>query len=381
MSTLSVNIFKVDEVRHHPVADRLDVCTVGGWNCVTPKDSVKTGGLVIYFPIDSVLPKELEDRIFGEKAKIKLNGKKVKTIKIRGEFSQGLAIPLNRFPEYATEKVGADLTERLGVVKWESPPDAYKGANFKGRQASKKELNPYFYKYTDLEHFRKRTAWFSENDDVIATEKLHGTSFRVGYLPISVNEYTPWWKKLALKLGWLSKYELCYGSRNVQLQTRFIKSRFTFKDLPGDVYTKILLQEKIKEKIKPGEAIFGEIVGHGIQKHYFYGHGPDKLSLYIYDIQIDGRWLNHDEIVLYCSARGLKMVPELYRGKFNFEQIQKHLTGPSTICEAFDQPIREGVVLRTLTEQVAPDGNSRKMAKYVSEEFLLRNDEDGTEFH
>ncbi len=382
MSTLSVNIASIREVKPHPDAQRLVICVIEGWNCITSiKDNLKAGDLVVYFPIDSLLPKELEDRIFGPEAKIRLNGKKVKTIRIRGEYSQGLAVPLSKFPEFANERVGADLTERLGVKKWEPKEDGYKGANLKGRQASKKELNPHFYKYTDLQHLRKHHDWFLPEDVVVATEKLHGTSARYACLPHDINAFTPWWKKALYAIGLLNKFQFCYGSRNVQLQTRWMKWNFVFKKLPTDVYTKILKQEKLKKKIKPNEAVYGEIVGHGVQKNYHYGHWNGQYSFYVYDVQVNGKWLNHEEIQQYCRERSLKVVPELFRGRFDMDELLKLTRGPSTICDPDLQPIREGIVIRTITESLAPSG-SRKMTKWVSEEFLVRNDEDeGTDFH
>ncbi len=382
MSKLQVTIEKVRSVVAHPNADRLDITVIQGWNCIVAKKSLQIDDLVVYFPIDSLLPKELEDRIFGPEAKVRLNGKKVKTVKIRGQYSQGLAVPLKKFPELREEKAGADVTERLGVKKWEPNEDDYKGANLKGRTASKKELNPYFYKYTDLQHLRKHHDWFTNEDIVVATEKLHGTSARYAKLPNDINEHSPWWKKALATIGLIPKFQFCYGSRNVQLQTRWMKSRFTFKDLPKDVYTRILKQENLKKKIKNGEAVYGEIIGYGVQKNYFYGHKEGQLSFYVYDVQLNGRWLDHEEIVQYCSDRNLKMVPELFRGRFNKEALEKITLGPTTIKLGILQPIREGIVIRTIKESVGPDGNSRKMTKWVSEAFLVKNDADeGTDFH
>jgi hypothetical protein len=65
---------------NHPNADRLDLCTIAGWQCVTQRDAYKVGDLAIYIPIDSILPKEVEDALFGLEAKVKLSKYRVKRL-------------------------------------------------------------------------------------------------------------------------------------------------------------------------------------------------------------------------------------------------------------------------------------------------------------
>lgn len=383
MSTLSVNVLTVREVKPHPnpKVERLEVALIEGWECVVAKGSLHEGAHVVYFPIDSLLPMELENRIFGDNAKIRLNGKKVKTVKIQGFYSQGLAVPLDpvKFPELENVRIGQDVTELLGVTKWEPTADEPKTISTKGRQASKKETNPYFTKYTDLQHLRKHYWWFNDEEDVVATEKLHGTSARYALLPTVPDTL---WKKVKKFFGFLPKFEFCYGSRNVQLQTRWRKKAMIYSELPGDVYTKVLNMYDIDTALQPGEAVYGEIIGFGIQKGYAYGHKEGDVSFYVYDVKKDDKWLNHDEVVAWCKERGFDMVPELYRGRFDMAKLAQKTQGPSTVCDPKQQSVREGLVLRTVTEQLAPDGNSRKMSKWVSEEFLFRNAADeGTDWH
>jgi RNA ligase (TIGR02306 family) len=378
MSTLSVNILPVRELKPIEKAERLELALFEGWECVVAKGSLQVGDLVVYFPIDSLLPMELENRIFGTDAKIRLNGKKVKTVKIRGVYSQGLAVPVSKLPELEGKKAGDDVTELLGVTKWEVPEDDMPaGLNVSGRKPSHKELNRNFEKYTNLEHLRKHYAWFTPGEPVVATEKLHGTSARYANLPVEVNTL---WKKVKRFFGLLPSHEFCYGSRQVQLQSRWNKKKFLYHELPGDVYTRILQDYDIPTALKPGEAVYGEIIGSGIQKGYTYGHEQGDISFYVYDVQVDGRWLDHDKIVAWCKDRGFDMVPEVYRGPFDMAALHKATKGPSTIAP--EQKVREGIVLRTITEQPNPTGNGRKMSKWVSEEYLFRNEENqGTDFH
>ena len=75
MSTLKVKIVKIDKIEPHPNADKLEICKMKDldWYCVIPINTFKVGDLCLYIPIDSVLPEELEKKIFGSDSKIKLN--------------------------------------------------------------------------------------------------------------------------------------------------------------------------------------------------------------------------------------------------------------------------------------------------------------------
>lgn len=96
-------------------ADKIEVCTVLGWHCVIKKDEFKVGEKVIYIEVDSVVPENpefefLRDRKF-----------RVRTIKLRGQISQGLVIPL---PENLSNKpIGTDVTEELGIIKYLTPSE------------------------------------------------------------------------------------------------------------------------------------------------------------------------------------------------------------------------------------------------------------------
>ena len=90
MSTLKVEIVKIDKVEHHPNADRLDLLTIKGWQVVAGRDNYEEGDLAIYFPIDSVLPPIVKSRLFPPDSKITLTNNRIRTIKIRGAISQGM---------------------------------------------------------------------------------------------------------------------------------------------------------------------------------------------------------------------------------------------------------------------------------------------------
>ena len=103
-------------------ADAIEAVRVDGWVCVAKKGEFKVGDKGIYFEIDSFLPGTEPRFQFLAKQFITFNGvqgARLRTIRLRGQLSQGLFLPLSLFPELETTEVGADVTELLGVDKWE----------------------------------------------------------------------------------------------------------------------------------------------------------------------------------------------------------------------------------------------------------------------
>lgn len=105
------SVQKVLSVTKHPNADTLSICTVLGWQCIIKLDQFKENDLVGYIMIDTVVPEKDEFEFLRDKKF------RVRTIKLRGELSQGLVIPL---PE-GKWKEGDDLTDIIGVKKYEKP--------------------------------------------------------------------------------------------------------------------------------------------------------------------------------------------------------------------------------------------------------------------
>lgn len=116
-------VVQIDEVVEHPNADKLEIALVGGWQCVVAIDEFKSGDKAIYCEVDSALP--VANPLFGflnsrhndiRKDENETVYCQIRSIKLRGEVSQGLLIPCP--PEYADTPVEFNLTEALGVLKW-----------------------------------------------------------------------------------------------------------------------------------------------------------------------------------------------------------------------------------------------------------------------
>lgn len=392
MSTFSVPLTTIREILPHGNADKLELAKVYDWTVVVRKGEYVEGDKILYVPVDSLLPWDLEQRIFPPESKIKLNKSRIRSIRIRGIVSQGMILdpaevndiigdynPDIYFDEYELEH---DFSTALQITKYE-PPEA---SIPKHMQAKKKRAtNPNFKKYSDIENFKYYDRCFEDGEIVYVSEKLHGTSFRCGWFKNAPNTL---WKKLLNFFGWLPEWEFCWGSRNVQIQNKLYHTGY----YDVDVYTKIVKQYDLKNIIPKGYAIFGEIVGDGIQKGYTYGCGPGEHELYVYDVMKDEKYLNYgyygedngvhvydpydDNFVALTLRMGLPVVPRLYTGPYKRELMDNMRDGHSLVG---NQSVREGIVIRTIEEK-STSSLGRKIVKFISEAYYLMN-MDGTDFH
>jgi RNA ligase (TIGR02306 family) len=341
---------------------------------VTTKGAFKTGDLCCYFPIDSVLPAPLEVKLFSE-SKIQLKNGRIKPIRIRQVFSQGLAVPVGAvlFDTSSTwnGKIydGLDLTTYLNVTKCIPPQPV----SLKNSRIRKQHLcNTNFHQYTNIERIQKFAKWFSAEDIVVAREKIHGTNYRVGYVPTQANT---WWKKIKKFFGLLPTHEFCFGSRKLELTfAENLKIMNNNPFVPKNAYERITKRYDFKNILKPGEVIFGEIYGPNIQKNYSYGIKNAELGFVCFDVQINGKYLSDKDLESFCKERNLPLVPKLYEGLFDLNKLLTLTKGNSIMAPT--QKVMEGVVIRPINE--SEDVRGRKIAKLISEEYALKKN--NTEF-
>lgn len=371
MSTFKVEVVQIDEILPHPGADRLELARIAGWNCVVRKGEYQAGQRVVYIPIDAVLPPGLEGKLFPIESKVKLKNSRVRTIKLRGAISQGLVITLEEAGLPNSTAPGNDVTSRLGITKYEPPVRSTPGM-MRGNQVKKVLANPLFHNYTDIENFKYYNTLFAPGEMVYISEKLHGTSARYAKLP---RHFNGWIGKTVHKILRLlnlrsSDYEFCYGSRNVQLQSK-LKYKGYYE---ANVYAKTAKNFRIEEFLVDGEALYGEIVGDGIQKEYSYGCGVGEHLFFVYDVQVNGRWLDYSELKSWAFCRNYDLVPKLYVGPYSREKADELRKGDSVVG---GQKVREGVVIKPTIESNSMIG--RKVLKYINDEYLLKAE--NTDFH
>lgn len=200
---------------------------------------------------------------------------------------------------------------------------------------------------------------------------VHNSNCRASYAKTVPNTL---WKRVKKLLGLLPDYEYCYGSNNVQLQEKTVKSGY----YEGDVYGDVLKKVDAFKKLKPGETIFGELIGPGIQKGYGYGH--DEHHFVLFDVKRekeDGtqEYLDPEEVESYAKERGFDFVPVLYSGIYNQELAKILATGPSVYYS--EEKVKEGVVVKIRTGYGT--NGSKQALKMINEAYL--DDQSNTENH
>lgn len=245
-----VTIKKIDQIKSIPNADKIELAIIGGWQCVVQKDKFKVDEYVLYFEIDSFLPGTVKAfKFLAEKSPKKViapNGKEIlghvlRTIKLRGEYSQGLIIEISEFKDLAKqlankknlEKKQELVTEyfnKLGVFKYERPlpnSDSIIGTypSFTRKTDSNRVQN-----LSDeiLSKLNSTTKW-------IATEKVDGSS-------------STWWKD--------ENNNLRVASRNFEIQIK-----------PNSAQERIAIEYNLDKLLQPGDVLKGELVGPGIQSN------------------------------------------------------------------------------------------------------------------
>jgi RNA ligase (TIGR02306 family) len=370
-SLFKVPLTTIVKIEPHTNADKLELAFVYGFQCVVQKGRYNVGDKVIYVPVDSLLPQWLEDKLFPAGSKIVLHKHRVRQIRIRKLASQGMIIEPQDVaekvnPEYLTSE--QDLSEILEITKYEPP--APRTSSGMSTPRNKPKENPRFHKYGGIDNIKWYPTFF-DGQEVVIQEKLHGSNCRASYAKAAANTL---WKKILKFFGRLPAYEYCHGSNNVQLQQRPGNQGYYGKD----VYKEVLDKVDAFSKLKPGETIYGELIGPGVQKGYEYGHTEHHFVLF--DVKVereDGsqEYLDPEQAEAYAKERGFDFVPVLYRGIFNAALAKELSMGPSVYAPS--EKVREGVVIKARTEYGT--ASSKKALKLVSEVYL--DDPSNTDNH
>lgn len=169
------SIRTVKEVRPIKDADMIELVIVDGWQVVSKKDELKAGDLCVYFEIDSFLPIKPEYEFLRKSCYKSFDdgseGFRLRTMTMRGQVSQGLVLPVAPIFGDDVPEIGTDVTDMLGVVKYEPPMPPELDGIAKG-------LFPGFITKTDEERIQNLEHYFTEHEDLEfeITIKLDGTS-------------------------------------------------------------------------------------------------------------------------------------------------------------------------------------------------------------
>ena len=371
-------IRRIDDIRPIPDADAIVCAVVGGWTVVVRKDEFQVGDLAIYLEIDSWVPTELapflskgkEPRVYEE-----VKGERLRTVRLRGQLSQGLLLPMTTMFDWddyeklwmykehplttstitsegaihdpvkgdgyewnvdisvVYAEAGDDLTELMGIKKWEPFIPAELAGNVAGPF-------PSYIPKTDQERIQNLSSEFYKEWTLTRlrwekTEKLDGSSVTVF-------------------LDTEGKFGVC--SRNWELLET--ESNSIWK-----IARELDLETKLREV--GAYALQGELIGPGLQGNRYKLTKPEFRLYDIYDIA-NQAYLDAYSRTAMAIAMKLDRVPALGTRIFTAEDsIDQLLLDAEAKSELNKEAEREGVVYKCIDD-------ARLSFKVISNKFLLK---------
>lgn len=201
-------INRINKIEPIEGADKIVKVTVKGWTAIAQKGIHAEGDLVLCMTTDAVIPQELADK-WGV-ARYLRKGNRVRTIKLKGVYSEVVLIPITDLGKKIFYAEGSDLMESLGIFKYEPPTVE---VVLPGGKRIKQKDNLNFNKYYKFPNHKNTPGMFTEEDDVVVTRKIHGTSARFG---ICKKVKLSLWDRIRILFGdKYAGYEYIVGSHNV----------------------------------------------------------------------------------------------------------------------------------------------------------------------
>jgi len=335
------SIRKITNITPIDGADKIELATIDSWKVVVAKDANhKSGDMVIYCEIDSFLPIRDEFEFLRKSSYKKMGdqeGFRLKTIKLRGQVSQGLILPIVVLnpPDtniYVTPFEGLDVTEMLGIVKYEPPIPAELSGKVKG-------LFPSFLRKTDEERVQNLTKEYEQYKSLgrkfYVTEKLDGSSATFYY-----------------KDG---VFGVC--SRNLELL-----------ETEGNTFWKVVRELDLENKMKSlgkNISIQSELIGESVQGNPYKIKGQTIRCFNLFNIDTQ-EYYSLTDFKDTVEMLGLKTVPVLdtnFKLPDTIDELLKFADSKSELNTNYD---REGIVIRTLDRKIS--------FKVISNKFLLKSE-------
>jgi len=321
-------------------ADAIEVAVVDGWKVVVKKGEYTAGDLAVYLEIDSWVPTTLAPFLTkaGHFPKVfeGVEGERLRTIKLRGQISQGLLLPI---PEDTIKGAGVliaeglDLTEHLGIIKWERPMNAQLAGMARGNF-------PTLVPKTDQERVQNLVKEFNgvfQEDTWSITEKLDGSS-------------------CTFYLDDEDVFHVC--SRNLDLKEDEANSFWK-------VARKFQIEDIMRRNFMKGMAIQGEMIGEGIQGNQY----KTQLDFYVYDMYNThtGQYILPVQLKAACERLGLKHVPILAE---DISLVGESVSGILAQAEGkseLNASEREGLVFKS-------NNIHDRSFKAISNKWLIKNE-------
>ena len=383
------SIQRIEEIRDIENADAIQAYRVLGWWVVDKKDAHRVGDLIVYISIDSWVPHDLapflskghEPREYGG-----VKGERLRTIKLRGQVSQGLLLKTDQLvfvvetksiaPKYVLrvmgwDSEGTDLTEQLGIQKWEAPIPA----QLQGQAAGMFPTG--LIPKTDQERIQNCFGEIQKRAKRFATEKVWNAETQTleehpVVVPADFKEPT---YEVTMKLDgssctifrWENELRVC--SRNLELKINEENKDNTF----------VAMALKYADAIPDGFAFQGEVMGPGIQgnregftEHRFFVFDIFSIQMHEYLPPFNRRELLQDLRAISASApshhhepsfavpEGVPVLGTDWKAPSSVEEGLALAEGPS-----INHKIREGLVWKC-------NEDPSFSFKTISNQFLLK---------
>lgn len=323
------SIQKIREILPIEGADRIELAMINDWPVVVAKEvGHKVNDKIVYCEIDSFLPIEPEFEFLRKSSYKKmddLEGFRLKTIKLRNQYSQGLVLPLSGAQDVVTRRgnnidlsilnIDIDVTELLCIIKYEKPIPANMTGVMKGNF-------PSFISKTDETRIqgltREYTSYKNHDGKYYATEKLEGSS---------ITQYFN-----------VDEFGVC--SRNIDLQKP--------DNIEENTFWKVTEQLDIENKIKDlglNIALQGELIGEGIQGNIYKLKGQTIRYYNVFDID-KREYYDLTKFKSFINDLGLQTVPILDEDFVlpdNIQELVQLADGQSQLHNC----LREGLVIRS----------------------------------
>lgn len=381
-------VVELGVIEHLPGLDNLRGIKVGGNLVLISKDH-EPGELGVFFPAESQLSAEFcrLNNLFKHKhlnADSTQKGyiedtRRVKALKLKGYVSTGLWLPLDCFvPLFGGEAMTLQPGEEFNRIdavdicrKYVRKGPIQVARSSKAKKAPREQVDINVFKeHVKTTHLLKCSFMLDLNDIVRVSIKLHGTSARVGLVP--VHKPMTIWRRMLRKLGVeqkLTTYKLVAGSRQV---IKYVEGQQLGKH--GDYYGEdlwTLTAKQFEGKLAKGEVVYYEIVGwtpggRPIQKGYTYGLPQGEHAIFVYriaNVNEDGvgQDLSWSAMRLRCVELGVNTVPFIgygYMSGFLFSENElidtewRETRLPKYVARFMDRPsvldrniVEEGIVM------------------------------------
>ena len=308
-------------------ADRIELAVVDGWKCVIKKGEFAVGDRVVYCEIDSFLPIRDEFEFLRSSSFKRMDereGFRLRTVRLRGQISQGLLLSTSILEQ--SPELGDDVSDQLGIVKYEAPVPVQLAGDVVGPFPSS-------ITKTDEERIQNLASDYESfhGKEFFVSEKMDGTSFTAFFD---------------------QEFGVCgrnwqYAPSDTNLLWRMARSQALDTKLAS-------LGRRI--------AVQAELVGPGIQGNKYKLKKHRLFVFNIFDLD-DFSYLEKDTVAELCESLELEQVPFIQRRSVpnSIDEILELAEGKSVIN---NETNREGLVW------VHGSGNDRISFKTISNAFL-----------